>query len=124
MSNEENKGIANAGSQWLELANEVYRTYVKSLVSGQERAMELSKFLIDQAETFQNEGKVIVEDYAKQVQQAQQLLQSVVQGNLKSSTDLVNQYRQTSETTIAEINTRLEALQARITKSVQPNTKD
>ncbi|MEI6045657.1 MAG: hypothetical protein WCS37_15025 [Chloroflexota bacterium] len=124
MSHEENKSIANAGAQWLELANEVYRTYVKSLASGQERAMELSKFLIGQAETFQNEGKVIVEDYAKQVQQAQQLLQSVVQGNLKSSTDLVNQYRQTSETTIAEINARLEALQTRITKAVLPNTKD
>jgi polyhydroxyalkanoate synthesis regulator phasin len=114
-----NKGTsdaANAGGQWLELANDVYHTYIRSLVSGQERAMELTRFLIGQAESFQNEGKGLVEEYAKQVQQAQQLLQSVVQGNIKSGTELVNQYRQTGETTISEMNARVEALQARLTK--------
>jgi polyhydroxyalkanoate synthesis regulator phasin len=117
MSEEGNKttaNIANLSSQWLELANDVYRTYVKSLVVGQERAMELTKFLIDQTESFQNEGKGLVEEYAKQVQQAQQLLQNVVQGNIKGGSELINQYRQTGEATISEMNARVEALQAKL----------
>jgi polyhydroxyalkanoate synthesis regulator phasin len=114
MSNEGTANIANLSSQWLELANDIYRTYVKSLVVGQERAMELTKFLVDQTESFQNEGKGLVEEYAKQVQQAQELLQNVVQGNIKGGSELINQYRQTGETTITEMNARVEALQAKL----------
>ena len=118
MSNEGNK-VAALGSQWLELANDIYGTYVKSLVVGQERAMELTKFLIGQAESFQTEGKGLVEEYAKQVQQAQQLLQNVVQGNIKGGSEMINQYRKTGDATITEMNARVEALQAKLGRSTK-----
>jgi polyhydroxyalkanoate synthesis regulator phasin len=115
LSNETNK-VTALGGQWLELANDIYGTYVKTLVVGQEKAMELTKLLISQAESFQTEGKGLVEEYAKQVQQAQQLLQNVVQGNIKGGSEIINQYRQTGEATISEMNARVEALQSKLNK--------
>lgn len=101
-------------NQWFDLANDIYSTYIKSLVKGQEQALGLTKTLLDKSDTAQADGKRLVEDYANQVQRAQQLLQSVIQGNIKSGTEILNQYRADANANLAELNAKLEELQHRI----------
>jgi polyhydroxyalkanoate synthesis regulator phasin len=111
-------------NQWFDLANDIYSTYIKSLVKGQERALELTKTLLDKADNAQADGKRLVEDYANQVQRAQQLLQSVIQGNIQSGTEILNQYRADANANLAEMNAKLEELQHRIETQLKGGKKE
>ncbi len=110
----EKTSMNQAGMQWFELANDIYSTYVKNLIKGQERLLELSKSMVSQASNYQAEGKTLLEEYANQVQRAQQLMQQVVQQNMDSSMELINQYRTTANSTLADMNKRLDDLQVKL----------
>ncbi|HEX2914685.1 MAG TPA: hypothetical protein VH186_28045 [Chloroflexia bacterium] len=109
-----NENYNDVSKQLFELANEAYRTYVKSLVWTQERALALTKAVVEQLNTFENEGKGLVEEYTNQVQRAQQIFQGIWQENVKSGSDLVNQYRLATNQNLADINARLDAVQSKM----------
>jgi len=104
-----------------ELANDTYRTYVKSLVWSQERALELTKVLVGQADSFQTQGKGLVEEYANQIQRSQQLFQTIWQETVKTNTELVNQYRVVTNENLNDLNSRLDTLQTKLETAARKN---
>ena len=110
----------DVSNKWFELANDTYRTYVKSLVWGQERALELSKVMVGQADAYQAQGKGLVEEYAGQLQRTQQLFQTIWQEGLKNNMELVNQYRVATNANLADLNSRLDTLQTKLETVATP----
>ncbi len=112
MSNTNN--FSGASSQWFDLANDFYKTYIKSLEKGQERTLELTKLMYNQAGNSQEEVKSLLQEYTSQVERAQGLFQNIVRSNLNTGNEMVNQYRDTSKANLEELNTRLNDLQSKI----------
>ena len=101
-------------NKWFELATDAYRTYIKTLVWSQERVLEVTKTLAGQADKYQEQSKGLVDEYTSQVQRVQELAQSTWQQMLKNTTEVVNQYRATTNANIAEMSDRVNELQTRV----------
>lgn len=121
-------------NRWFDLANDTYRTYVKSLMWSQERAMEVTKLMMGQAERFQTEGRTLVQEYTDEAQRGQQILQNMWQEGVRNGTEAVNQFRETTSTNLTELNERMVNLQSKmeanateathaVTESVKANTE-
>ncbi len=110
----ENYNYTDMSSKWFELANEAYRTYVKTLVWSQERLLETTKTLVGQADTYQHQSQGLVEEYTGQVQRGQQLWQTMWQETMRNSTEMLNQYRAATNTNMADLSQRIDAMQNRM----------
>jgi polyhydroxyalkanoate synthesis regulator phasin len=113
----------DATNKWFELATDAYRTYIKSLVWSQERVLEVTKTLAGQADKYQDQSKGLVDEYANQVQRAQELTKSTWQQMLKNTTEVVNQYRATTNANIAEVNERVGEFQKQVESAAKPSKK-
>jgi polyhydroxyalkanoate synthesis regulator phasin len=107
-------------NKWFELATDAYRTYIKTLVWSQERVLEATKTLAGQADKYQDQSKGLVDEYASQVQRAQELTKTTWQQLLKNTTEVVNQYRAATNANIAEMNERVSELQTRVETAAKP----
>ncbi len=105
-------------NKWFELANDAYRTYFKTMVWGQEQALEWTKTLIGQSDTKQ--GKALADEYSAQWKRAQELTQTTWDQMLKNTTEVWNQFRAATNTNIADVNARLDEIQNRLESSVKP----
>jgi len=109
-----NEKYTEYASKWFELSNDTYRTYIKSLIWGQERALEVTRTLIGQSEKIQKEGKGLVQEFTREATTARKFWQGAWQETARNSVEVLNQYRAAANTGISEMNQDLDALQHRI----------
>jgi len=116
----DNKTAFDVSNKWFELANDTYRTYVKTLVWSQERALELTKTMVGQADSYQRQGKGLVEEYSEQLQRAQQLFQGTWEKMVNNSVEMMNQYRAATNASLTDLNSRLDSIQTKIETANKP----
>ncbi len=109
-----NDSLTELTNRWMQLSQETYRTYVKSLVWNQERALELTKTVIGQVDAYQAQGKGLVEEYTSQVQNGQQLWQEMFQDSLSNNTQMFNQFLQSTPANMTGIMERIDTLQPKV----------
>jgi len=112
-----------ASNKWFELVNDAYHTYVKTLLWGQERVLELTKTASGQASEYQGQAKELTEEYKKEWERVQKLTQSAWQDLLKNTSEIVNQYRATTNANLADLNERINELQTKIESAVKATAK-
>ena len=98
-------------NRFFELANATYTSWVNALVWGAERTLELNKTLVAQLEVSQAQSRKYIEDINEKNRQAVQLLQETVQNGLKTYSNNVNNLRTATESSVADINRKLDDLQ-------------
>jgi hypothetical protein len=94
-------------NQMVELLNETYKTYLKSLVWGQERALEMTKVMVNQAETFQAQGRGLVEEYGKQFRQGTEIVRDAFQQASRNSTEAMKDAQELAEKNLAEVSEKV-----------------
>ncbi len=117
-----NENYSEMTHKWFELTSEAYRTYFKALVWSQEQALELTKMMTSQAEKT-NKGLGLVDEFSGQMQRAQQMSQEAWQQMFKNTTEMVSQYRASTNANIAEITDRMNEFQSKVKAEVLTPTK-
>lgn len=107
-------------NKWFELATDAYRTYIKTLVWSQERVLEVTKTLAGQADKYQDQSKGLVDEYSSELQRAQELARTTWQQIMKTTTEVVNQYRATTNANLAEMNEQVNEFQNRAEAAAKP----
>lgn len=108
-------------NKWFELATDAYRTYIKTLVWGQERVLEVTKTLAGQADKYQDQSKGLADEYASELQRAQELARTTWQQIMKNTTEVVSQYRAAANANLAEMNERVNDFQTKAEAAVKPS---
>lgn len=104
----------NMTNKWFELATDAYRTYVKSLVWGQERALEATRTVLARTDKVQTEGQDLVQEYTEELRRTRTLLQEMWRDSVKATSDAVRQYRETTSENLEAVNERLDEIQSRV----------
>ncbi len=108
-------------NKWFELANDTYRTYVKSLLWTQERTMEYTKMVLGQTEKGQE--KTIADEFNSELKRAQNLTQETFQQMYQNSVDVVNQFRAVTNNNVGDLNERIDEIQAKVEATATKNGK-
>jgi polyhydroxyalkanoate synthesis regulator phasin len=93
----------NTLNQMFDLLNEGYKTYLKSLVWGQERVLEFTKVLVKQAETTQEQGRGLVEEYGKQIRHGSEIVRDAFEQATRNNTNAIKEAQDFAEKNINEV---------------------
>lgn len=115
------ENTTNTTTKLFELGNETYRTYVKSLIWGQEQLLGFSRDLLTRTETFQREGLKLVNEYTENLRQGQKMIQDVVTNTVQTTQENWNQYRETTRENLETINENVSKAQAKVARAANAN---
>lgn len=108
-------------NKWLELANDNYNTFIKSVVWGQERMLDLTKLIVSHLETSQTQSKKLVEDFTNQAKTTQTLFQDSVQEGVKNTSKSFNTVRFASDASVEELDRKIEAINEKLVANAKKN---
>lgn len=106
-----------------ELGVDTYRTFLKSLIWGQEQSLSLTKDLLTRSNTIQKEGLVLVEEYAGELRRGQQLIQDNWNNAVKYTTDTFKQYSDTTQENFKNMTEQFDKIQTQVADSVSATAK-
>lgn len=110
-------------SKFFELGTDMYRTFLKSVIWGQEQSLGLSKELLQRSQAFQKEGLLLVGEYSTQLQRGQDLLQENWNSVVKYSTDTFKQYSETTQENFKAVTEQFDKIQTQVAETVSAATK-
>jgi polyhydroxyalkanoate synthesis regulator phasin len=111
----------NISNKWLELANDNYNTFVKSVVWGQERALDLTKTVIAHLETSQVQSKKLVEDFTNQAKITQSLFQDSIQEGVKTTNKSFNNVRFASDASVEQLDRKIQEINEKLVANAKKN---
>ncbi len=111
----------NISNKWLELANDNYNTFIKSVVWGQERMLDLTKTIVSHLEASQVQSKKLVEDFTNQAKTTQTLFQDSIQEGVKSTSKSFNNVRFASDASIEELDRKIEEINGKLLANAKKN---
>lgn len=97
-----------------ELGMDNYRTFLKSLIWGQERALDFSRDLLSRSVNLQKEGMGLLEEYGENLRRGQKIVQEAINGSVRATSEALQQYRDTTQENLNTLRERMDAVQARI----------
>jgi polyhydroxyalkanoate synthesis regulator phasin len=101
----------------LDLVSDSYNSLLNTWLWSTQRVLEFNKVLVSQFETNQVDSRKYVEDLSGKARQAIQILQEVYQEGLKTYSGNLSALRSASESSVAELNRKLEEIQQRFEAS-------
>ena len=105
-----NENWTETYNKMFELANSTYTTWLNAVMWGTERALEFNKTLIAQYEANQFEGRKYVQDLSDKARQSVQLAQEALNESVKSYTTSISNMRAATETSVNDVNRKLDEL--------------
>lgn len=97
---------------------DLYRSYLKTLIWGQERSLELTKDLLVRSENFQKDGLKLVEEYTANLTNSAGKLQDAVNDTWKKATETFQQYGETTVENLQNASKQFSDVQEKVVESV------
>jgi hypothetical protein len=113
--------VTETPNKLIDLISESYTTMINTLLWGTQRALEFNKVVISQLEVTQAESRKYFENLNKLNRQGMELLQETYQEGVKNYSTNVRNWRSTTQSTVAELNGKLEQMQQQLDSTVTVN---
>ena len=99
----ENYNVSKLGNGWFELATDAYQTYLKGVLLFQERYIEMTRAMLQQVNTVQEQGRGLVNEFASEAERSRTLFQNTVESTVKNSTESVREVSKLTREAIEEV---------------------
>jgi polyhydroxyalkanoate synthesis regulator phasin len=110
----ETPNVTEVPNQVFNLVSETYSVLLNTWIWGNQRALEFNKMVLAHLETSQYEGRKYVEDLGSKTRQSIRIAQEAYQDGVKNYSATLNNLRSASQTSMTEVNRKLEEVQNRL----------
>lgn len=101
-----------------ELGVDSYRTFLKSLLWGQERSLDFTKDLLTRSVNLQAEGLHLLEEHTENLRRGQKIVQEAISGSVRATSEVLQQYQETTQDNVQTLREQIDTVQSRFQDAV------
>jgi uncharacterized protein YukE len=112
----------NSFNGLIDLTTDMYQTYLKTVLMFQEQALDYTKYMLTRSEGVKKDSLKLADEFNGEVERSNKLVQDSWNNAVKTASETVKQYRDTTEDNLNTLTEQVNSLQTRVAETVAATT--